>query len=357
MTTWAAAAERLGSLHEVTVRNVVRTTIGGTGLRVRLTNAFGAEPLTFGHVHVGVPGSGASLEPHSNRPLTFDGAPEARLPPGATALSDPLPGRVLPRQRLAVSVHLSGPGTLTGRNRATTGDPGFAPAYRSPGDHAADESGAAFTEEVAIWHWLDALVVTAPERAVAVLGDSIATGVGSETGHGWPDLLAGTLALAVANEGVSGGRVLTAGTGRSAEERLTTEVLTKPGIGTVILLAGLNDLGHGARADDLVAAYRRIATKAHTAGVRVIGGTLTPYAGAEYHTPAGERARQTVNAFVRDGGAFDGLADFDTALRDPGDPARLLPRYDCGDHLHPSAAGHQAMAAAIDPARLTARGT
>ncbi|MEQ4719550.1 GDSL-type esterase/lipase family protein [Nonomuraea sp. B19D2] len=373
MTTWAAAAERAGGgLRDLTVRNIVRTSAGGTGLRVRLTNAFGDRPVTFGHVYVGVPASGAALAPGSNRMLTFGGIPEVTLAPGTTALSDPLPGHVAPRQRLAVSLHLRGDGgTLTGRNRATappypprsgttSGQGAASPAYRSlPGDHAADESGAAYTEEMAIWHWLDAVSVIAPGQvsAVAVLGDSITTGVGSETGHGWADLLADralreSWPLAVVNEGVSGGRVLAAGTGRPAEERLIAEVLTKPGIGAVILLAGINDLGAGARADALIAAYRRIVAKAHAAGVRVIGGTLAPFGGAEYHTPEGELARVAVNAFVQDGGAFDGLADFDAALRDPSDPSRLLPRYDCGDHLHPSAAGHQAMAAAVESAQL-----
>ncbi|TDE44109.1 SGNH/GDSL hydrolase family protein [Nonomuraea mesophila] len=369
VTTWAAAAERLddGGLRELTVRNIVRTTVGGSGLRVRLTNAFGNRPVTFGHVRVGVPLAGAALAPGSNRRLTFGGSPEVTVAPGATALSDPLPVRVRPRHRLAISLYVRGkPGTLTGRNRATAPaypppgsslerppcadrEPATAPAYRSvPGDHAADEGSGAFTEEVAVWHWMDALTVTAPApvSAVAVLGDSIATGVGSETGHGWVDLLADVLGgSAVVNEGVSGGRVLAAGTGRPAEARLTAEVLTKPGIATVILLAGLNDLGAGARAHDLIAAYARIAATARAAGVRVIGGTLTPYAGAEYHTEQGERARQEVNAHIRSEGAFDGVADFDAALRDPADPARLLPRYDCGDHLHPSTAGHQALAA------------
>ncbi|MET7336551.1 GDSL-type esterase/lipase family protein [Nonomuraea sp. NPDC005650] len=369
VTTWAAAAERAGGgLRDLTVRNVVRTSVGGTGLRIRLTNAHGDRPVTFGRVRVGVPRSGAALVPGSNRAVTFGGRPEVTLAPGATALGDPLPGHVPPRQRLAVSLCLQGDGgILTGRNRATAppGDaayrslPGDA-AYRSlPGDHAADEDGAAYVEGVAIWHWLDALIVTAPEpvSAVAALGDSITTGVGSETGHGWPDLLADralleSWPLAVVNEGVSGGRVLAAGTGRHAEERLAAEVLTKPGVGAVILLAGINDLGAGARAEPLVAAYRRITERAHAAGVRVIGGTLPPFAGAEYHTAEGERAREAVNAFVREGGVFDGLADFDAALRDPADPYRLLPRYDCGDHLHPSAAGHRAMAAALEPGRL-----
>ncbi|MEU8396915.1 GDSL-type esterase/lipase family protein [Nonomuraea sp. NPDC048892] len=381
VTTWAAAAERLpGSLHDLTVRNVVRTTVGGTGLRVRLTNAFGDREVTFGHVYLGVGRAGAALVPGSNRRLTFGGRAEVRLAPGATVLSDPLPGPVPARQRLAVSLYLRGDsGVLTGRNRATAPAYGqqaaFSPVYRSmPGDHAADEDGGAYTEEAAVWHWLDALIVVAPEpvSAVAVLGDSLTTGVGSETGHGWTDLLAwgteltpgpglwadngltaaGWLAIgsgiAVVNEGVSGGKVLAAGTGRAAEDRLTAEVLTKPGIDLVILAAGVNDLGAGARAEDLIAAYRRIVTAAHAAGVRVIGATITPFTGAVFHSPDAERARQEVNAFIREADGFDGLIDFDAALRDPADPARLLPRHDSGDHLHPSIAGHQAMAGAVD---------
>ncbi|MEV4110423.1 GDSL-type esterase/lipase family protein [Nonomuraea sp. NPDC049695] len=346
VTTWAAASERVGgSLCDVTVRNIVRTTVAGTDLRVRLTNAFGDRPVTFGHVYVGVPGPGAALEPGSNRMVTFGGCPDVTLAPGATRLSDPLPGRVPPLARLAISVHLLGRcATPTGRNRATT------PAYRSrPGDHAADETGAAYTEAAAMWHWLDALIVSAPAQVsvVAVLGDSFTVGVGAEAGRGWADLLAECGRYAIANEGVSGGRVLTHGTGRPAEERLIAEVLTKPGVDTVILLAGINDLGAGARANALIAAYRRMIEQAHATGVRVIGGTLAPFAGAEYFTDAGERARKSVNAFIRRGGAFDGLADFDAALRDPAEPGRLRLEYDSGDHLHPSTAGHHAMAAAV----------
>ncbi|MEV5495928.1 GDSL-type esterase/lipase family protein [Nonomuraea fuscirosea] len=381
VTTWAAATERLpGSLHEQTVRNVVRTTVGGTSLRVRLSNAFGDREVTFGGVYVGVGRAGAALVAGSNRRLTFGGLAEVRLAPGTTALSDPLPGPVHARQRLAVTLYLRGDGgTLTGRNRATAPAYGrqaaVSPVYRSTsGDHAADEGGGAYTEEAAVWHWLDALTVVAPEpvSTVAVLGDSLTTGVGSVTGHGWTDLLAwGTEhrtsdwhrtgdefaigtgiavlgGIAVANEGVSGGKVLAAGTGRAAEERLTAEVLTKPGIDTVILAAGVNDLGAGARAKDLIAAYRRIVTAAHAAGVRVVGATITPFAGAVFHSPDAERARREVNAFIRQAGAFDGLADFDAALRDPADPTRLLPCHDSGDHLHPSTAGHHAMAAAVD---------
>ncbi|MEV0614269.1 GDSL-type esterase/lipase family protein [Nonomuraea sp. NPDC050404] len=380
VTTWAAASEALWSVPgELTVRNVVRVAVGGYGLRVRLTNAFGRRAVTFGRVCVGVWRAGAALEPGTNRGVTFGGGCSVTLAPGATVLSDPVERYVRAWQRLAVSIYLRGEcDTLTGRNRATAPsdppsaapllsapppngwEPTVSPAYRSlPGDHAADEGDGAYTEEVAIWHWLDALTVVTsePVRVVAALGDSLTTGVGSETGHGWADLLAHRVApgVGVVNEGVSGGKVLAAGTGRPAERRLAEEVLTKPGIDTVILAAGVNDLGAGARAEDLIAAYRRIVATAHAAGVRVVGATITPFAGAEFHTSEGERARQAVNAFVREGGVFDGLADFDAALRDPADPGRLLPRHDCGDHLHPSAAGHHAMAAAIDLPSLTSQ--
>ncbi|GAA3142197.1 GDSL-type esterase/lipase family protein [Nonomuraea salmonea] len=374
VTAWSAAAEALGGrLCEVTVRNIIRPAVGGTDLRVRLTNAYGDRPLRFGHVYVGVPSSGPALEAGSNRMLTFADDPEVTLVPGTTALSDPLPGSVAAGRRLAITLYLRGPsGALTGRNRATSPSlpserPGM-PAYRSlPGDHAADERGAPFIEEATVWHWLDSLTVVppAPVQVVAVLGDSITTGVGSETGQGWPDFLP----LPVANEGISGGKLLTAGPGHSAEIRLTTEVLPKPGITTVIVQAGINDVGAGARAHDLIAAYERMAAAAHATGVRLVAGTLTPFEGAEYWTAEKERTRQKVNTFLRRnttpdhpdatpghpgdafrrrGAGFDGLADFDAVLRDPARPARLLPVHDSGDHLHPSTAGHRAMAAAVD---------
>ncbi|MEV4798362.1 GDSL-type esterase/lipase family protein [Nonomuraea sp. NPDC049421] len=442
----------------MTVRNIIRPAVGGTDLRVRLTNAYGDRPLHVGHVYVGVPSSGPALEAGSNRLLTFADDPEITLAPGTTALSDPLPGLVAAGRRLAITLYLRGPsGTLTGRNRATSPSlpserPGM-PAYRSlPGDHAADESGAPFVEEATVWHWLDSLTVVppAPVQVVAVLGDSITTGVGSESGQGWPDFLR----LPVANDGISGGKLLTAGPGHSAETRLTTEVLSKPGITTVIVQAGINDVGAGAQAEDLIAAYERMAVKAHAAGVRLIVGTLTPFEGAEYWTTERERTRQKVNSFLRRsatphhrdaapdlrcttpgpqgatsehrsttparqdvtidreeatafhrqgamlhrqrdasetppyagrcqgdmsetshsaercqgdtpetshsagrcqsdafgrrGAPFDRLADFDAVLRDPACPTRLLPAYDSGDHLHPSTAGHRAMATAVD---------
>ncbi|MEV4564474.1 GDSL-type esterase/lipase family protein [Nonomuraea sp. NPDC049419] len=383
VTAWSAAAEILaGDLHEITIRNIVRPAMSGTDLRLHLTNAYGTHPLHFGHVRVGVPSGGPALEAGSNRRATFAGTTEVTLAPGTTAVSDPLPGSVRAGHLLAVSLYLRGPsGTLTGRNRALLPldgreGPG-APCYRSvPGDHAGNERGDAFIEEVTVWHWLEALTVVpaAPVGVVAALGDSITVGVGSETGQAWPDFLG----LAIVNEGISGGKVLRAGTGRPAETRLTAEVLPKPGITTVIVQAGINDVGAGARAEHLVAAYQRMAAAAHAAGVHLVIGTLTPFEGAEYYTPAREQVRQEVNTFLRrsrmsnaltDPGAprrsstltgsgvltacdartgFGSLADFDAVLRDPAHPTRLLPAYDSGDHLHPGTAGHRAMAAAVD---------
>ncbi|MET8865173.1 GDSL-type esterase/lipase family protein [Nonomuraea sp. NPDC004580] len=394
VTAWSAAAEILaGDLHEITIRNIVRPAVSGTDLRLHLTNAYGTHPLRFGHVRVGVPSSGPALEAGSNRRATFAGTPEVTLAPGTTAVSDPLPGSVRAGHLLAVSLYLRGPsGTLTGRNRAMLpldGRGPGAPCYRSvPGDHAGNERGDAFIEGATVWHWLEALTVVpaAPAGVVAALGDSITVGVGSETGQAWPDFLG----LAIVNEGISGGKVLRAGTGRPAETRLTAEVLPKPGITTVIVQAGINDVGAGARAEHLIAAYQRMAAAARAAGVHLVIGTLTPFEGAEYHTPAREQVRQEVNTFLRRShmsnapadpdapprsslltdpdapprsspltgfGAltacdartgFGPLADFDAVLRDPAHPTRLLPAYDSGDHLHPSTAGHRAMATAVD---------
>jgi lysophospholipase L1-like esterase len=357
VSTWAAADDTTGgTLHEMTVRNPVHISRGGTGLRIRLSNAMGDRPVTFGAAYVGRQRSGPELVPGSNRRMTFGGRPSVTVPAGGVVLSDPLPGRVPDGSDLEVSLYLQGEsGKLTAHNRT------MQYTYKSTtGDHAAEESGTSFPTQSAVWFWLDAVVVTAPRTVstVAALGDSITSGVGSteNADHRWPDLLADRLRalppsrrLAVTNEGISANQVLKDGVGRSGRTRLVQDVFTKPGVRTVILFEGVNDIGTGgASADALIAGYRDMVAKAHAAGRCLIGATITPFGGSVYLGDKNEAVRQEVNAFIRTSGVFDGVVDFDRATRDPDDPTRLLPADDSGDHLHLSDAGYQAIADSVD---------
>lgn len=357
VVAWAASPDRVrGDVVGRTVRNLVRATTAGSELRVGLSNAFGTQPVTFEAVQVGVSAGGAGLVPGSNVQATFSGARSVTVPAGARVLSDPVDVDVTARSTLAVSVLAGGdPGAVTGHRLAQT------TSYVSePGDATTDVTGAAYTGTTASWFWVDSLVVDAPaEGTVVALGDSITDGNGSTPGSDarWPDQLAGRLVatsgapgLAVANQGISGNRLLADGTGTSALARLDRDVLAVPGVRTVVVLEGINDIGSGSvsSADELVAGYRQIIARAHAADVCVVLGTLTPFEGARYFTPEGDALRAQANEWIRTSGEADAVVDFDAAVRDPGAPQRLLPAYDPGDHLHLNDAGYRAMAAAVD---------
>lgn len=341
------------------MRDIVHTSIGGRSLRISLSNVFGDAPVTFDSVYVGRQRSGARVVWGSNRRATFSGSESITVPPGAEVLSDPVAGRVLPDTSLAVSVHLDGPaGALTGHNLAVQ------TSYAADGDHAAEESPAAYGEEVDhYWYWVDALVVDAPASVdtVALLGDSITDGFGSTVGadRRWPDHLADRLArrpearqLGVMNQGIAGNRVLRDSAGVSALARLDRDVLSQPDVSTVVLLEGINDIGNGdvTAAEQLIAGYRQVIARSHAAGVCVVGGTLTPFQGTAppYYSAEKDAIRVAVNRWIRRSGEFDAVVDFDAATRDPSRPQRFLPAYDSGDHLHPGDAGYAAMAAAVD---------
>ncbi len=363
VVTWAAGADRLSptALQERTHRLVVRTSTGGEGLRLRLSNAFGDQPVTFGRAYAGLRLSGAALVPGSNRPLTFGGSPSVTVPPGGSVHSDPLSGTLRPQADLAVSLYVQrASGPATGHKMA------LQTSYIAPvGDHASDEAATAYTERTSSWFHLDAVVVTTRRGtgAVAALGDSITDGASStpDTNRRWPDILARKLQTdpssrikGVANEGISGNKVLSDGAGESALKRLDRDVLSQRGLRTIVLFEGVNDIKAtpAPTAADLIAGYRQIIDRAHSAGVCVVGATVLPYEGWREWTPSGDALRQQVNAFVRNSGAFDGVADFDAALRDPDHPSRILPVYDGGDHLHPGDAGMQAMSDVMDPGQL-----
>lgn len=361
VTTWAASDDMAGgTLHDITVRNVVHTSIGGSDLQVRLSNAKGTKPLTFDSVYVGVQDVGSSVRAGTNRRVTFGGDTTVVIPVGGTVLSDPLAGTFPAGQNLAVSLHVAGDsGALTAHNRS------MQTTYKSStGDHAAIEDGSAFRTESSAWFWLDGLVVQAPRSTgtVATLGDSITAGVGTtmNANHRWPDRLADRFArlpaparMGVANEGISGNRVLSGvsrpgGAGDAALVRLERDVLAKPGVETVLLLEGVNDIGAGSSAEAIIAGYRQLIEKAHARGVCIVGGTILPFGGSVFIDPEGEVVRQEVNTFIRTSGAFDAVVDFDAAVRDPARPDRLRPDFHDGDGLHPNDAGNAAMAQAVD---------
>ena len=366
VTTWGASDDIAGgTLNDVTVRNILRTSVGGQDLRIRVSNANGDQPLVADSVYVGRQEAAAGVVPGSSRRLTFGGSTSVEIPPGAMAISDPLPGPVAARTSLTVSLHVVGTtGVITAHNRA------MQHSYKSTsGDHAADESAAAYQTESSAWYFLNAAIVEAPLQVetVATLGDSITSSVGTtiDTNRRWPDVLAdryGQLPeprrLAISNEGISGNRVLggvakAGSAGASALARLDKDVLTKPGVRTVLLLEGINDIYAGATSDQLIAGYRQLIARVHASGGCIVGGTLTPVGGSFVYTPEKEATRQAVNQFIRTSGEFDGVVDFDAATRNPADPTRLQAAYDGGDGLHPNDAGNHAMgnAANLDTLR------
>lgn len=357
VVTWATTADRVGeAADDRSYRLMVRTSVGGGGLRVRLSNAFGDRPVTFDNVHAGLQRRGAALVPGSNRRLTFDGARTVTLPPGGIVYSDPLPGHVPAASTLAVSFHVArAGGALTGHWMA------MQTSYTSDGDHGAEESAAPWKQRVGSWFYLDAVTVRprAGTGAVATLGDSITDGWQSTTdvNRRWPDYLArrlaedtGTTIEGVANEGLSGNKVLTDDPGQSALNRLSRDVLSLPGVRTVFLFQGVNDIKAepAPTADELIAGYRTLIDRVHAAGKCVVGATIAPYKGWQEWDAEGEAVRRKVNAFIRGSGAFDAVTDFDRVLRSPYDPERILPVFDGGDHLHPNDKGMQAMADAVD---------
>ncbi|MET9460214.1 SGNH/GDSL hydrolase family protein [Streptomyces canus] len=355
--TWGTSAYPIGdSAADRGYRMVVHTSVGGSEPRIRLSNAFGHQPVTFDSVYAGLQLKDAELVRGSNRRLTFDGSSSVTVEPGSTVYSDPLSGRLAAGSNLVVSLHApDAAGPVTGHWMA------LQTSYATQGDHTAEESGAHWTEGIGSWFYLDAVSVRTPAAtgAVVALGDSITDGWQSTSDHNrrWPDYLARRLQKArttvkgVANEGISGNKVLADGAGPSALNRLDRDVLSQPGVHTVFLFEGVNDLkAHtGVTAPDLIAGYREIVDRSHDAGKCVVVSTIAPFKGWPEWDPAAEAVRQEVNDFIRSHrDEFDAVTDFDRVLRSPYDPERMLPVFDGGDHIHPNDKGMQAMADSVD---------
>ncbi|MGO1053879.1 SGNH/GDSL hydrolase family protein [Crossiella sp. CA198] len=359
--TWAAAPSSAvpGSdqgYANHSMRNIVHTSIGGSQARVRLSNAFGTAPVLFGRVTLALaagPDTPAAV-PGSMRVLTFGGATSVTAPAGADLVSDPVALTVPADGDLLVTTFTPEPsGPVTHHSMAMQHS-----YFSRDGDHAAAESGAAFTEQTGSWHYVSAVDVrgTAARGSVVALGDSITDGwnAGMNTNLRWPDQLADRLnsRFGVLNAGISGNRVLLDGgpLGVNAQSRLDRDVLAAAGVRTVIVFQGINDILQEPRQRDarkIIEGLKQIAQRANARGLRVLGGTIAPIKGIWGFTEELDAPRQEVNRFLRNNPYFDGLVDFDAALRDGPDPLRMAPAYDSGDHLHPNAAGFRAMAAAV----------
>ena len=355
-------------LRDATVRQIFHLSVGGSALRVHVSNAFGTEAMHFTAVHLARPLSPASaaIDATTDRPLTFAGNADVTVPPGAEFVSDPLDYVVAPLSDIAVTFHLDEPPARE------TGHPGSrATSYHVHGDWV---SAANFTEPKQVDHWYQLSeidVQTGPgAAAIVALGDSITDGHGATTNGNdrWTDVLAtrlqasrATRNIGVSNQGIGGNHLLTDGLGPNVLARFDRDVIAPAGVRWAIVFEGVNDLGglarngevapaeHAAMVQRVIAAYQQVIARAHAHGLHVFGATITPYVGSAYYHPGplSEADRHAVNAWIRAAGHFDAVIDFDAVLRDPQHPDQLLPADDCGDHLHPSPAGYKAMADAI----------
>lgn len=354
------------SLDNQTLRQIVRLSLGGDQIRVRLSNTYGDAPVNIGDAQVALRENEATTSADSTFPITFAGNTSVSILPGALVLSDPIPLAVEPLQELAVSLYFPDPleaATMHGFALQTN-------YISEPGDHtAANEFPvSATTESSAFLTGID-VAATPESRAIVALGDSITEGFGSTSGaYGtWPDALANRLVVAglprsVLNEGIGGNRLLSdppadfgLAMGEKAVARFDRDVLGQAGVEYLIVYMGINDIGMGMwdptqlrSSAELIAALNQIIERAHEHGITVIGGTITPYEGADYYSAEGEATRQEVNAWIRTSGAFDEVVDFDAVVQDPAQPSRLLADYDSGDALHINDAGYIAMAEAIN---------
>jgi lysophospholipase L1-like esterase len=344
---------------------VVHPSIGGSGLRIRLSDQYSNAPLYVGAVDVALQASGGAATPGTHHRVTFSGAGALTIAPNAELASDVINMSVGAGQNLLVSVYL--PGSTDG---ATWHSDAFDQTYLSNGDHATEDAATNYGNTATSWYYLDGVDVVSPTArgTVVAFGDSITDGYASSTGtyHRWPDFLAGRMSaqsgpqtLGVVDAGIGGNRVLTdvpnLWQGVSALKRFGHDALGQPGVRDVILMEGINDIGNNAgpngaplTAQDLINGYQTLINQAHAAGVKIIGGTMMPCQGNGYYTPERDALRNTVNNWIRTSGAFDGVVDFDLAMRDPNNPTAINPAYDSGDHLHPNDTGMQAMANAVD---------
>jgi lysophospholipase L1-like esterase len=375
------------TFNDQTLRLIVHTSIGGSQVRIRVSNELGTTPLRIDSAHIARRQSGSTIVTGTDRVLTFGGMQAITIPPGAPVLSDPVDLDVPALSDLAVSLHL--PGTV---QATTIHGSAFQTNYVSLAGNFTGAATLPTERTITSWPFLTEVDVSAPGNvAIVALGNSITDGSNTmvDANHRWPDLLALRLQttrdllgkgaqgkqgasligingrLGVVNRGIGGNRLLRDPGeqplfGKSALARFDRDVLATAGVKYMIVLIGINDIGHPGTGtipmseeptlDEMIAGYRQLIERAHAKGIAAYGATLTPFEGTifpGYYSPEKEQLREAVNNWIRSSDAFDAVIDFDRAVRDPSHPTRMLPAYDSGDHLHPNDLGMQAMANAI----------
>ena len=386
VATWGAAmvATDPGNAPDFTgqtLREIVHTSVGGQQARVWFSNRFGIEPLHIGAAHIGLSASGSfgtnvdgtpnqsGIQAGSDHALTFNGMDTVVIPPGAEVVSDPVALNVPALTDIAISMYFPDH-TMASTEHSDSNQI----SYAANGNQvaAADLGGKSWESKP--WYVVSGVDVNAPgDSAVVAFGDSITDGAYAteNENHRWPDYLATRLAadpgtkkagvLGMVNVGIGGNRVLLDGYGPNAVSRINPDLIARSDARYVIILESINDIGrftsnHQSYGDltlRLEAGIAQIAAQAHQRGIKVIGATLTPYQGCGYYSDAGNEVRNAVNEWIRTSPIFDGIADFDKAVRDPQNPQHFAAQYDSGDHLHPKDAGYEAMAASIDLSMFT----
>ena len=352
-----------------TLREIVHVSLGGDSVRVRLSNAYGKQSIEIGAAQIALRGNGAGIAAGSSHALTFSGRSSISIPPDAVVISDPVSVNLPPASDLAISLFLPKATPAGGIHYSSQQT-----SYYGPGD-LTSASTISEAQTIKSWVFLTGVDVLAPQSAATLVafGDSITDGARStlDANHRWPDILASRLQhahkkIGVVDAGIGGNRILhdagaaIPGFGMNALARFDRDVIAVPGVKYVIILEGINDLGHAGSsapesetvsAEDLIAGMRQLIERAHEKGIKIYGGAITPFEGTVskgYFTPEKEAKRKAINEWIRTSHSFDGVVDFEKAIRDPEHPDRMLATYDGGDHLHPGDAGYKAMGEAVD---------